>query len=336
MFESGPPGSRNPALLRKLQTALKMVRHGGYGSRWADATVAAALALGDRFRPDAIWTTYGKMEAAFVAKRLSRLLGAPWVLDIKDDWEGFVPPLLRAAMARRIRGWQAITVNGAFTQAQARRWHGAPARIVYSGVDDAFFSGAAAESGHPTQGNAFVINLIGSLYDADKLQGLLQGIAIWAQQLPADERQCVELRYLGGDVDMFKRAIQQAALPIACRSEGYLSISRMASATRTAAVNMYVTNDGSFHHKLLELLASGRPVLAYPLEGAEARGLAAEVGADLIEPADAPGVARALAALHLGWTQGAARGRATPSTLCERYSWDSQARHLEEVLAHVA
>jgi glycosyltransferase involved in cell wall biosynthesis len=338
MFESGPPGSRNPALLRKLQTALKMVRHGGYGSRWADATVAAALGLGDRFRPDAIWATYGKMEAAFVAKRLSRLLGVPWVLDIKDNWEVFVPRLLRGTMARRLRGWRAITANCAFTRDQATRWHGGtPARIVYSGVDEAFFADLVPDAGgRPVANDAFVINLIGSLYYAEKLHALLQGVLNWVCQLTDEERQCIELRYLGSDVGMFERTIQDIGLPIATRSEGYLSIERMAAATRAAQVNMYVTHDGSFHHKLLELLASGPPVLAYPQEGAEARALACEIQGDLIEPVDPQGVEGALTALHRRWQRDDADGVCPAPPLCERFSWDLQARELEEVLAHVA
>lgn len=338
-FESGPSGSRYPALVRRVQTAVKLVLDGGYGSRWAEATVAAALALGDGFRPDAIWTTYGKMEAVFVAKRLSRLLGVPWVLDIKDNWELFVPSLLRTAMARRIRGWGAITANGAFTRDQAIRWHGGrPARIVYSGVDEAFFADTDPEIGQDPAGNGtFVINLIGSLYYGEKLQALLEGVVSWASQVPDDERRSIELRYLGSDVDMFQQSIRQVGMPIATRSEGYLSIERMAAATRAARVNMYVTHDGSFHHKLLELLASGRPVLAYPQDGAEARALATEIQGELIEPGDPTGVARALAALHRQWRLDEPTGDGnSASPLCERYSWDFRARQLEEVLADVA
>lgn len=334
------PAAGHP-LVRRLRTAWQLLRHGGYQSLWADAAVATAERLADSFRPDAIWATYGKMEAVFVAKRLSGALGVPWVLDLKDNWELFVPAALRRIMAHRTRGWRAITANAAFTDLQARHWHGAVARIVYSGVDEAFFAPAEDLSRNPPAGQEFVINLIGSLYYRDRLQVLLCGIAEWSRQLPASDRQRVRLGYLGGDIDMFQRSIGEAGLDIHSRAEGYLPIERMAAAGRNAAVNLYVTHDGSFHHKLLELLACDRPVLVYPPESAESHVLVAQVRGELIEPADAAGVAGALGALHRRWREGAGRRIAAPGATaapnpCERYSWNSQAHLLEEVLADAA
>lgn len=335
-FVTDPPAPHGAALIRKIRTAWQLLRHGGHQSDWVDSAVAAVAHGDSGFRPDAIWAIYGKMEAVFVAKRLSLALGVPWVLDLKDNWELFVPPLLRNVMARRIGGWSAITANAPFTDNQARRWHGVPATVVYSGVDDAFFGRDRTDCANPAAEADFVINLVGSLYYSDKLRELLEGIAGWSRHLSKNYFHRVELRYLGGDVEMFQRSIDVAGLDLRWRAEGYLPIESMALAARSAAVNMYVMHDGSFHHKLLELLASGRPVLAYPCETAESRALAMKVQGELIEPENPAGVARAFDTLHRRWrTAPRCHARSGPD-LCENYSWDSQARLLEEVLIHAA
>ncbi|MBA2238502.1 MAG: glycosyltransferase [Lysobacter sp.] len=321
--------------LRKIRTLWQMLRHGGYHAAWANAAVTAGKQLAPVFPPHVVWTTVGKMESAFVARRLSRSLGIPWVLDLKDNWELYVPPPLRAVMAWRVSGWSAVTANAGSTARDARRWHHADPRIVYSGVDDAFFRPAATPAAGQDEG--FVVNLIGSLYFPDRLEELLRGIDHWSRRLPEADRERVEVRYIGGDAAMFQQAVQAVSLGVRAHAGGYVAIEEMASAARAAAVNMYVTHQGSFHHKLLELLASGRPVLAYPGESDESRALAAQVGGELIEPGDCEGVARALDTLHRDWCSDRRRpAHSADRTPALRYSWNAQTRLLEEVLLHAA
>ncbi len=323
------------AALRKIRTFWQMLRHGGYHAAWSNAAVAATEQLAPVFRPQVVWATVGKMESAFVARRLSRSLGVPWVLDLKDNWELYVPAPLRAAMARRLSGWGAVTANAGSTGADARRWHRAEPRVVYSGVDDAFFRAADT---HVVAGDGrFVVNLVGSLYFSDRLQELLRGIDHWSRRLSEADRGRVQVRYIGGDTAMFEQAVQATKLSVSSHAGGYVAIEQMAAAARSAAVNMYLTHDGSFHHKLLELLASGRPVMAFPKESDESRGLAAQVEGELIEPSNTEGVAAALDAIHRHCCSDRPRhAHAADQSPARRYSWNAQARLLEEVLVNAA
>lgn len=326
------------AVLRKVRTFWQMLRHGGYHVAWSNAAVAATEQLAPVFRPQVMWATVGKMESAFVARRLSRSLGVPWVLDLKDNWELYVPVPLRGAMARRLSGWCAVTANAGSTGADARRWHRAEPQVVYSGVDDAFFGAADTHVATGSEGDGrFVVNLIGSLYFSDQLQEVLCGIDHWSQRLSEADRARVQVRYIGGDTAMFTQAVQVTKLSVSSHAGGYVAIEQMAAAARSAAVNMYITHTGSFHHKLLELLASGRPVMAFPNESSESRALAAQVEGELIEPGNQEGVAAALDAIHRHWCSDRPRhAHCADQSPALRYSWNAQARQLEEVLVHAA
>jgi glycosyltransferase involved in cell wall biosynthesis len=329
-FDTTARSAGGPRFLEKLATAWRLLRHGGRQRAWVDAALPAARELSPGFRPDAVWTTFGRMEAVVAARRIARALRVPWVLDLKDNWELFVPGPLRWIMARRIRGWHAMTTNAKAHGAFARRWHGSDAHVIYSGVDEAFLGTGVGSP--PGEDGRFVLNLVGSLYFEGRLAGLLGGIAAWAATLPPRDRAQVLLRYLGGDVEMFERGVAAAGLALDSEACGYVPVASMAAACRRAAINLYIAHDHSFHHKLLELLACGRPVLCVPSEGDEARHLAGDLRGELIDAADAPGIMEALQAVHRRWSAGD-RQPAPAADLYRRLSWESQASLLEGVLA---
>jgi len=63
----------------------------------------------------------------------------------------------------------------------------------------------------------------------------------------------------------------------------------MLALCRRAMVNCYLTCDQTFHHKVVELLCCGRPILCFPADQAEALTLTQRVGGDLrscTSPAD--------------------------------------------------
>lgn len=325
--ESSTGDRIGPTALRKVTTVMRMLTDGGHQHRWVVGAVSASLALREYFRPDVIWATYGKMEAAIVAKRLARALGTPWVFDLKDSWEFFVPLALRRLLAWRVRGWTALTANSEFNRDLARTWHGGDATVVYSGVDAAFFEVPVV-----TDRSTFELVLVGGLYTIDRLQALIGGIAAWIKTVPAQEATRVRLSYIGNDQVRF----EQATIPLRGRLEirdlGFLPVDEMAALCGNAAMNLYIGFD-AFHHKLLELLALGRPLLAYPCETQESRRLACEVGGVLIEPGDATGVVAALDDIYHSWRHHP-DGSSVPST--RAYSWPAQTLLLEEVLRRVA
>ena len=321
---------RLPMPLCKAVTAWRLVRNGGAMGKWVRHAEAVMERLTDSFRPDVIWTTYGRMEAVITARRIARRFHCPWVLDVKDNWELYVPHGLRRLMSSRTRGWAALTANSGFTREKARIWQRAMASVIYSGVSDAFFSPAGIAR---ADRDAFRINLIGGLYYADRLTEFLEGIRRWLHYLPLSERGRIELSYLGGDVNTFRSCATPYETYFRLCSLGYVTVDRMACECRHAAVNSYITHEGTFHHKLLELLSCGRPVLAFPMESDEARRLAREVRGELLEPRDVSEVAAQLDHLYQ-------RRRheldSIPMVNCSDYSWPAQAQLLEKVLIRVA
>jgi len=323
--------SRLPPPLRKGLTAWRLLRGGGELGGWAENATHALGRLAGTFSPDLVWTTFGKMEAVVAARRIARQARCPWVLDIKDNWELYVPRGLGRLMAWRTGGWAALTANSCFTQEKARLWQRGDATVVYSGVDEAFFT--AAGLGQPDRGQ-FDINLIGGLYFRDRLEALLAGIGQWAAGLAPAQRGQARLRYFGGDVRLFAEASVRADIGIAVEALGYRPVAELAQYCRNAAVNAYIAHPGTFHHKLLELLACNRPVLAFPGETEESRALARRVEGDLRTPASADAVAAELSRLHRRWQPGGAPPAAVPAI--HAYAWASQAGILEQVIQHAA
>jgi glycosyltransferase involved in cell wall biosynthesis len=322
-------GRARVALFRRIETMSRMLLVGGYQSSWVRTAVAAMSARAADFRPSVIWVTFGKMEAVVAARRLARRLDVPWVLDLKDNWELFVPRGIRRAMALRTLGWVALTANSELTRDRARIWQRHEATVVYSGVDDVY-----CERDQPVQqDDTFTINLIGGLYFVDRVLGLLDGIGRWLKRLDTTDRRRVRVCYMGSDSTRFEECVAARPRPFESIAIGYVAPEQLASACRRAAVNAYVVHDGTFHHKLLELLACGRPLIAYPAEREESRRLAAEMEGELLEPADPAAVAQVLESVHRRWSQ---RRPSSPQRSPERYSWPAQTRMLEGVLTHVA
>jgi hypothetical protein len=108
----------------------------------------------------------------------------------------------------------------------------------------------------------------------------------------------------------------------------------MAAACRSAIANVYVKHDGTFHHKLLELLSCGVPVIVVPGESEESRRLARAVGGALHECRDEAVVADTISALS-----GRPRRTMQSSVVGPAgggYSWASQGERLRAVLRSVA
>jgi glycosyltransferase involved in cell wall biosynthesis len=319
---------RSPGLLRKGLTAWRMLRHGGNDWRWSVDAVQVAKQLSEYFAPDVIWSTFGMMEAVIAAKRIAARAHRPWVLDIKDNWELYVPRGLRRLMAWRTRGWVAITANSRFTAEKALIWQRAAARVVYSGVDETFLERRPSLE---AEASRFWINVVGGIYFTDQLEALLAGIESWASSLAPEMRSRAAVRYLGGDGKLFDEVATRRLLAIQFEVCGYVPLKQMASLCQTAALNSYVAHAGGFHHKLLELLACGRPVLACPAEDEEARDLASKASAELFEAAEPPQIAAVLEKVHQVWLR--APTQLSSAETFHRCSWAQQAKALEQTLA---
>ena len=136
------PSVSPPRPLRRAATAVRLFRDGGRNGAWVRASVAGVTRSHAGFKPDVVWCTFGTMEGVFAAKQIAKVTGCPWVLDVKDNWELYVPRGMRRLMAWRIKGWSAITANAESTAYVAAKWHDASPAVIYSRRRRTLLSGA--------------------------------------------------------------------------------------------------------------------------------------------------------------------------------------------------
>lgn len=314
-------------ILRRLDTAWNLFVRGGPRVLWSNTVAASSKKIAVAFRPDVVWTTFGHTSNLVAARKLARESSCPWVLDIKDNWELFVPKGLRRLMVWRTGGWAALTANAEFTRRLASKWQRSDAVVIYSGVDAAFLR-------NDGKIDAFSVNVIGGIYDRTKLREVLAGLSIWISSLSVEERAKVCVRYLGGDAGAFIEESRGVIEPQYLQVCGYVDITELARYCRTALANLYVRSETGFHHKLLELLACGRPAIAFPGESVESRLLAQRADGVLFEVACAQDVSDLLAKLAIDGSHPAqdASGRKSNSFL---FTWPELACSLERVLVGV-
>jgi glycosyltransferase involved in cell wall biosynthesis len=253
------------------------------------------------------------------------------VLDLKDNWELYVPRGLRRLIALRTAGWSAITANSELTREKARIYQRAEATVIYSGINEEFL----AAPRHATNERArFVIVIVGSLYTPDPLRSFLKGVQGWHDTLQPALRRKVHLLYAGADHQMFQEAISNPPLALSAAALGRLSEVELARVCASAAANVYVAHGATFHAKLPELLACGRPVLAYPAETWESFRLATLLGGDLRVPHTPAEVSSELGIIFEGWTRNGVTHN-EPRGI-DALSWPQQTRLLESVLLQVS
>ena len=306
-----------PAPRNGLVTAAKLLVYGGKRVSLARAMRARADTLSRAFLPDMLWATFGSLETVFAARRLARARGIRWVFDVKDNVDNYIPRRLHGLLARRVRGFGALTSNADLHAQAAGRWLGVPAQTIYSGVDDCFF---VRQAPAPQDAGRYV-TLVGGLYHRDLVDGFVEGVAVHNRD-PAHAP--LEIIHIGSQLDLLQDVAARHA-GVTVRGSGYIDTSEMARICQSALANAYVFHGQTFHHKLFELLACRRPVVAFGGELAESTALAAHLG----RPLETPQSPAALAALL------AAIGPATLSDVAPRdrfFTWPDQAAMLERTM----
>lgn len=317
-----------PAPLRKGLVTWSYLRHTGMFTDFSQAVQPYLQILARDFRPQAAWGLFGNTECWLIAQRLARLAGCPWIADMKDSWEVFMRRPLQGLMARRFQDMAASTANAEFNAQVLKRWFPTRPVVVYSGVDPCFFD-AAPES---KAADTIRLTLTGGIYDEERLNWFISGLATWLSshvEYRQHRQTPVEVIYAGGDHARVERALHRLEGLAKLEIRGYLPLAELAALCRSATANAYIWCPNGFHHKLLELLACGRPVIAFPGETEESRGLADAAGGELHCPASAEAVTGLLARIA---ERGAAPIPIDP--VRDAFSWAAQAMLLEQVLAH--
>lgn len=315
--------SATPVPVRKALVAWNYLRHSGMFTDFSDGVQPYLPVLAREFHPQAVWGVFGNTDCWLIAQRLARLAGCPWIGDMKDSWEVFMRRGLRGIIARRFRDMTAATANAEFNANVLRRWFPSKPIVVYSGVDACFVDAPPA----PLEPGVFRLTLTGSVHDVQSLHAFVEALVVWLTGRPAGDRVRVEIVYAGGDFAKVQPVLTRLAGLARVVVHPYLPLPALAAICRSAAINAYMWNAKCFHHKLLELLSCGRPVLAYPSETEESERLARVSGGILW-------VCRGLGELHdaLNTAHRSCSAASAPGSIGREFSWSAQALLLERCL----
>jgi len=263
--------NRLPALARRALTLWQFLRHGGVFADWQIPALPVLADLAREFCPELVWATFGNTSNLFLARSLAQRAKCSWLMDIKDNWEVFVPFGLRRLIAWRVRGAAGWTTNAAAHAEIAARWLRQPnPLVVYSGVADDFYVEQRKSAALPV-----TLLLVGSTYSEDAVATYLIAVAGWLETLPKPDLARIRFVYAGSDTVRLNRALKVTALPCKVEVLSNRSIRELAWLAQNAFANSYLRYATTFHHKLLELLVCGRPVICYPGEALESMRLVA-------------------------------------------------------------
>lgn len=314
-----------PSLFRKIRTLGNMLYSGGSQYLWKKKSELLVESLSVTFKPDIIWATFGSLESIYSAKKLSNKLKVPWVLDLKDNWNQYIPKMIRPIISWRCKGYSALIGNAQFPLDIASKSGFVDGEVIYSGVHEAYFIENKFK-----KNSKFHINIVGGLYFDMQTEKLLNGIRLYLEANDICSAEHAEIRYFGAEEERFISNSIKTGINAITSNYGYLPIEKMANLCADADVNAYVCNNVNFHHKLLELLASGVPILAFGGDIAEARMLAGSVGAQFYEPTSEDEVISALTNISTK------TGSAIDSKLrLNKFKWQAMCKNLEQLLIKV-
>lgn len=315
-----------PRPLRRSLIAINYLVRGGLYDDWVRGSRPYWPALIRCFRPDLAWAVFGDTSSLVLAQGFAHAAGIPWLMDYKDNWELFIPPSLRRVLAHRFRDAAAFTANAALHAAIAARYHRQRHAVIYSGVVPEMIAPHDATKDCAI----FRITLIGSLHGLNVLQNFLRGIARWLDDLAQEDRQKVEFVYAGASHRQISDMTASIALPCRVRIEPYLPLGELGRLCQRATVNTYLWTPFGFHHKLLELLACGRPVISFPGEHRESIDLARQIGGDLRPCRNDSELAAALGDIWRDWRQ---ENVDRPTRIdATALTWEAMAQKLERFL----
>lgn len=316
-------GGLGPA--NRLVLAWNYLAHATVFEDWCAAARTYRAVLADRFRPHVVWGSFGNTAVLKIARALARRANAGCVFDMKDPWSNFIPDPLHRYVARRFHGADAWTALSEGHAAEVRKWFGDDATVVHSGVPAEWLRTVVAVP--PT--DAFRVTLSGSLYREADLRLLADGLAQWLATRSAGAP--VEVHYYGNEGRRAGAALEGLRDRARFEDHGRVPVDALLRAQSAAHVNAFVANaDVLFHHKVFELAAAGRPILAVPGASAEERAILARLGCALHGGGDADTVARALRMAETESAAPRARDRLAD------FTWDAQAGVLETVLRDAA
>ena len=312
--------------IRQALIAYYYLRYGGLHSDWRAGARPYAGMLARDFKPDIVWASFGNTDCWQIAQDIARASRCPWIGDIKDSWDHFIPAPLRDILAKRYRDAAAWTALSRIYVGETSRWFGNRTQVIYSGFDE-----ATIRRDRPDAQGRLLTTLTGSVYGGSTLSALFGALGRWAERKPEEIRKRLLLIYRGNDQYEVGAALARAKLPFEAKAGGFIPLDELQELHRMAFANLYVTSARTFHHKAIELLAARRPIIAFPPDHAEAAELAERAGASFQDCRSAENVAQAL---DTALAEYEAPERPVSDGL-EGLSWAALSKDLEELFERV-
>ncbi len=308
--------------IRQLVILWLFFRHHGVFTDWLGGARPILETLASEFRPDLVWGTFGNTDCWNISRDLAHRAGCPWIADIKDPWQAFIPSPLRTRLARRYADAALMTVFSSTHAAAAEEYFPQTKQVIPSGLNPETISQAEVQSGD----DDIWISLTGSVYTPENLTVLLGAITHWASGLDDATRAKITFHYAGAESESVEAQLGQLEAIVNTRVQERLAQQDYFDLLKSCRLNIYLTNQNTFHQKTLELLATGRPAVAFPAETHEATDIAEKYGSTLLSCASTDDIVRAL-----GSVLSTPIGESDHSDIISVYSWDALASKLEEV-----
>lgn len=262
----------------KLLTAGSLVCYGGVFWRWRKAAEWYYSTIRNEFRPHLTYGTFGTLDTLNITRDLAHVCAVPWVMDVKDPFQQFVPRIIWPIVRRRYRDAAVVTYNSVFQRNANSSVIGREGIVVYSGADISVR--ADDDTGTPRVADP-VFLLIGSIRSDDHTFCLLRAFKEFALACKCQHGVTPVLRYFGVDWERVRQLLTVLDAPPFIEARPQIPRMELLELCRRSVSNCYLTSRQTYHHKLFELLATGRPVIAYPWEHEESIEAAKQVGAIL-------------------------------------------------------
>jgi glycosyltransferase involved in cell wall biosynthesis len=297
--------------------------------------------------PDVIYSRSLPFSAALLARRLQARLRRPWVMHLSDPWVdnpyASYSPRARARAERDehdcFAAASAITVTTEGTAAFYRAKYPALAGRVH--VSPNVMPGEVpSPPASAEEARARVVELVytGALYGARRPDVLLDAIA----RLPPDVAAQVRLTLVGNIAEDILASVRARALPQVVVA-GHVPYAESVALQARADVLVSLEPDGTspllrtfLPSKLLDYVASGRPVLAVTPVGSESGRLVDPRYGWAVAPDDAAACAGLLEGFVRDVRAGAPIGPSPRAPLPDAHRPDVAVRALLELLERVA
>jgi glycosyltransferase involved in cell wall biosynthesis len=251
---------------------------------WLPFALRAAVVAARSTTVDAVYSSSPPVTTHLVAGLTKRLTGRPWVADFRDEWVGnpFAPPAsgARRRLERRTERWivdhadAVVLATETIREAMASRYPDRVGRFTWipNGYDRAELRDLPTVPDAPD--GRFRLVYVGSLYRERELGALLTGVERLLDRRP-DMRARLRIEFVGW-LNVASRAVAQA---FAARLGDVIAFvgqvprrEALARMVQADALLQIVDHPAAIGGKLMEYIATGRPILAVVPSG-EARRL---------------------------------------------------------------